>query len=96
MSHQYAAGVLTEHVKMEVTAGISEQEAASVRVTAADAARAVARQEMDLLSGLQATPPSEALRHWCNTSAKHFIVEIIHNHAEKRAEFEVLLNKAKR
>ena len=57
MSHQYAAGVLTEHVKMEVTAGISEQEAASVRVTAADAARAVARQEMDLLSGLQATPP---------------------------------------
>ena len=91
-----SVSAFAEQVKMEVTAGISEQETASIRVTAADAAGAVARQEIDLLRGQQRTPSPEALRHWCNTSAKHFIVEIMHNHTEKRAEFEILLNKAKR
>lgn len=42
-------GVYAQHVKKEVTIDIPEDEAAKVRIIAADTAREIARQELQLL-----------------------------------------------
>lgn len=85
-----------EHVKQELATGLAESEAGEVRVTAADAARNVARQEMQLLGGQKSGVPASALKSWCERSAKHFITEIMAKHREKHGEFERLMEAAKR
>lgn len=85
-----------EHVKKEVTIDLPESEAGQVRVTAADTARNVARYEMKLLGGQRSGVPAEALKRWCDRSAKHFILEIIRKHQEKHDEFDRLVEAAKR
>lgn len=84
-----------EHVKQEVTTDLPESEASEVRVTAADAARNVARHEMQLLGAKDGRVPDEALKKWCDRSAKQFITEIMAKHREKHTEFERLVNAAK-
>lgn len=86
----------SEHVKVEVTAGLSEPIAAEVRVKAADAARLVVRGEIDLLRGNQAKVPPEALQRWCERSVKPFIFEVTSKHQEKHGEIERLLESAKK
>lgn len=85
-----------DHVKNEITSDLLEREAESVRIAAADAARNVARYEMQLLGGDNSGVPAEPLKRWCDRSAKHFIVEIINKHREKHEEFEKLMAAAKR
>ena len=85
-----------EHVKQEIATGLPESEAGEVRVTAADAARNVARQEMQLLGGQNSGVPAAELKSWCERSAKHFITEIMTKHREKHEEFEKLMEAAKR
>ena len=84
-----------EHVKQEVTTDLPELEAGEVRITAADAARNVTRHEMQLLGAKNGGVPAEALKRWCDRSAKHFITEIMAKHQEKHEEFERLVNAAK-
>jgi hypothetical protein len=84
-----------EHVKGEVTIGLPESEAATVRVTAADTAQNVARREMQLLGGQPSGVPAQALKQWCDRSAKHFILEILSKHQEKHEEFDRLVKTAK-
>ena len=83
-----------EHVKKVVTIDLPESEAEVVRVTAADTALHVARQELRLL-GRQSVP-ADALRKWCDRSAKHFIIEILSKHQERHDEFDRLVDGAKR
>lgn len=87
--------VFAEHVKKEVTIDLPESEAANVRVTAADTARNVARYEMQLLGGQRSGVPAEALKRWCDRSAKHFILDIMRKHQEKHEEFDRLVEAAK-
>ena len=89
-------GAFAEHVKKEVTFGLPESEAVKVRVTAADAARNVAREEMQLLGGQNSSVPTEALKRWCERSAKYFISNIMSKHREKHEEFDRLVEAAKR
>lgn len=89
--------VFAEHVKREITIELPESEAANVRVTAADTARTIARDEMRLLGGQPSSGvPAEALKRWCDRSAKHFILEIMRKHQEKHNEFDRLVEAAKR
>jgi len=90
-----SVSAFAEHVKNEVTADLAETDAATVRITAADTARQVARHELDLLRGDQSEVPADALRRWCDRSVKHYIFEITSKHQEKHQEFEILLEKAK-
>ena len=89
-------GAFAEHVKKEVTVDLPEPEAGEVRVTAADTARHVARQELQLLRGQKPDVPAEALKNWCDRSAKYFIIEIMNKHQEKHDEFDRLMEAAKR
>lgn len=88
-------GAFAEHVKNEVTLGLSASDAGKVRVMAADTARSVARHEMQLLGGQNSDVPAEALKRWCGRSAKHFIVEMMTRHRARHKEFEKLMETAK-
>jgi hypothetical protein len=90
-----SVGAFAEHVKKEATFGLPESDAANVRVAAADTARLVARQELQLLRGPKPDVPAEALKRWCDRSAKHFILEIMSKHREKHDEFDRLGEAAK-
>ncbi len=89
-------GAFAEETKKRVTAGLPQDEADKVRVTAADTARQVARHELQLLSQQPAGGPPVSMKTWCDRSAKPFIVEAMRRHAEKRQEFEKQLDDAKR
>ena len=85
----------SEHVKKEVTIDLPESEAMKVLVIAADTARNVARYEMQLIGGQRSGVPAEALKRWCDRSAKNFIHEIMMKHHEKHDEFDRLVEAAK-
>ena len=98
---QFLAGTVvvrdfTQHVKQEITVDLPEAEAAQVRVMAADAARDVARKEMESIRGENFNVPADALRQWCEGSAKQFILEIVRQHSQKHGQFEMLTAAAKR
>lgn len=61
-----SVGVYAQHVKKEVTIDIPEDEAAKVRIIAADTARQVARQELHLLIEQQTADPASSLKRWCD------------------------------
>ena len=91
-----SVSAFAEHVKAEVTAGISEAEAEKVRVMAANTARQVAHKELDGLRGRGGQPQPEAVSRWCTGSAKHFIVEIMRRHQVQHEEFLSMAEKGKR
>lgn len=91
-----SVGAYAQHVKKEVTIDIAEDEARKVRVTAADTARQVARQELRLLIVQQSADPKDVVKRWCDQSAKPFILAIMSKHQEKHQEFDVILENAKR
>lgn len=85
-----------QHVKKEVTIDIPEDESRKVRVTAAETARQVARQEIHLLTAQQATNPTDAVKRWCDRSAKPFILAVMRKHQENHQEYDGVLENAKR
>ena len=84
------------HVKKEVTADIPDEDAAQIRLTAANTARDVARQELALLAEQQSVDPRDSLHRWCERSAKPFILEIMKKHDEKHRQFDEIVERAKR
>lgn len=86
----------TEHVKHEITVDLPEEEAAQVRVMAADAARDVARRQMEAIRGEHFNVPPDALKKWCDESAKPFVLGTVQQHQEKHGEFDMLAAAAKR
>lgn len=91
-----SVAIYAQHVKKEVTIDIPEQDAAQVRLTAADTARQVARQELHILAVQRSVGPADALKRWCERSAKPFILEIMNKHDEKHRQFEEIVERAKR
>lgn len=91
-----SVGVYAQHVKKEVTIDIPEDEAARVRIIAADIAREIARQELHLLIEQQTANLAISLRNWCDRAAKPFILEIVSKHQEKHLEFDKIVEDAKR
>ena len=85
-----------QHVKKEVTIDVPEQDAAQVRLTAADVARQIARQELYILARQQVVDPTHSLNRWCERSAKPFILEIMTKHDEKHRQFDEIVERAKR
>jgi hypothetical protein len=91
-----AVTAFAEGVKQRVTASLSEADAQKVRITAADSAQQVARQELQLLNRQQASGVNGPIKAWCERSARSFILEVLRRHEEKRQEFDKLLDEAKR
>lgn len=85
-----------QHVKKEITIGIPEDVSQTVRVTAADTAREVARRELHLLTAQQAANHTDVVKRWCERSAKPFILAILRKHQENHREYDDILANAKR
>jgi hypothetical protein len=85
-----------DHVKTEVTVGLSEKEADEVRITAADTARNAVRNEMLFLGAQGPYVPTDTLVRWCERSAADVISGIMQSHAKKHEEFDRLTDDAKK
>lgn len=85
-----------EHVKKEVTIDLPESDAAKVRITAADTARNVVRQELRLAIGGQVVQSTAPIKRWCDGSVKQFITEVMRLHEQKHKEFESRVRDATR
>jgi len=85
-----------DHVKTEVTTGLSEKDAQEVRTLAANTAQHIARNEMQFLGAQGRYVPTDALARWCKQSAETIISEILQAHAKKHEEFDRLTDEAKK
>lgn len=84
-----------EHVKDEVIASLTNDEAIAVLKAAADDARLVARnkiRELAVLSDDAAT--IKAIRMWCDGPAKQFVLKFIELHDGRHAEIAELIRRA--
>lgn len=84
-----------EHVKREVTVDLPENDAAKVRLMAADTARDVARKELRSIIDQRTVNPVSEIDQWCDRSARPFILEIITKHEERHRDFDATLEGAK-
>ncbi|HZQ14103.1 MAG TPA: hypothetical protein VFB31_14960 [Pseudolabrys sp.] len=89
-------GTFAEHVKREVTVDMPEDEAAKIRITAADTAQQIARHELYAVIEKQTDDPARPLKRWCTRSVKPFIFEILIMHQEKHLVFDKIVANAKR
>ena len=85
-----------DHVKTEVTTGLSEKDAEEVGTSAANTAQTIARNEMQFLGAQGRYVPTAALARWCKQSAETIISEILQAHAKKHEEFDRLTDEAKK
>lgn len=85
-----------QHIKVEVTAGLSETETLSLLKSAADIAKAEALQSLRSLR--TEGPETETVRisRWCQTVVKPFVRRVIDTHDNHHAEIDQLLEKAKK
>src|SRR5262245_54908633 len=89
-------GTFVDHVKTEVTTGLSEKDAEEVRISAANTAQNIARNEMLFLGAQGTYVPTDTLARWCKQSAETIISEILQAHAKKHEEFDRLTDEAKK
>ncbi|HZS56778.1 MAG TPA: hypothetical protein VFA65_20395 [Bryobacteraceae bacterium] len=85
-----------DHVKAEVTMGMSENEAKEIRIVAANTARDEVLRNLNAAKPEKADTRLEELNNWCRSRAKPLILEIISVHQTKHAEFERKVVEAKR
>ncbi len=85
-----------DHVKTEVTTGLSENEAEKVRTIAANTAQNIARNEMLFLGAEGPYVPTDILVRWCEQSAETVISEILQAHAKNHERFDRLTDDAKK
>lgn len=85
-----------DHVKTEVTTGLSENEAEKVSTIASNTAQNIARNQMLFLGAEGPYVPTDTLVRWCEQSAVTVISEILQAHAKKHEEFDRLTDDAKK
>ena len=89
----------TTHLKAEVTASLNETETLSLLKSAADRAKAEARQALrSLRTEGPEGPEIETARitRWCQTVVKPLVRQVIDTHDTDHAQIDQLLEKAKK
>jgi len=85
----------SDKMKHEVTAGLSDDEAATVVLSAADIAIQAAR---DTLRKLNLDAPGLSagrLNQWCATAAKPYVLNVVTRDQERHSTLLAILHKAK-
>lgn len=86
-----------EHVKDEAIDQLNTEEAATVLRLAADAARSVARAKLhELAQSGDDLSAAIAIKLWCDSEGKHFVLEFIRRHDRDHPTAEQFLENAKR
>jgi hypothetical protein len=85
-----------EHVKDEAIDGLSQDEAVAVLRSAADAARSESRRELYRLAQPgDDSATSLAIRDWCDSKAKKFVLDFIRQHDAEHLQTLEFLRRAK-
>lgn len=87
------------HIKVEVTAGLSEAETFSLVKSAADRAKSEALQALRSLRTEGTEGPeiqTARVTRWCQTVVKPLVRQVIDTHDNHHAEIDQLLEKAKK
>lgn len=88
--------IYADHVKVEVTSNLTEQEAFQVRKIAADVAKSITRNKFDNAAAKKDSSLGSAIASWCQEEAEPFIVKIVDTHQIKHREFDSIVERAKR
>ena len=79
------------HMKDEITAPMTREEATSILQSAAGAARAVSLGMIRPLSGGTRVEQIERMRRFCIDTARPLVKGIVDNHEQRHADFELIL-----
>lgn len=82
-----------EHVKDEVIESLSHEESVAVLTRAADAARAIAREELRRILPTYPTGRTDQIVNWCYSAAMRFVRAFIEHHDE---EHDAILQELER
>jgi hypothetical protein len=85
----------SEQLKREISSKLTEHDAATVVVVAANTALQAARDEMRKLSLAYPKLPAEALNRWCRDDARPLILKVIRADQRGHEEFLDLIRKAR-
>lgn len=88
-------GAFAQHLKIEITIGLTQREALDVMVAAADKARAVARKQLRDLAGADQSATDVSIRAWCDGDARLYILRVVAEHLKKHGTFSRLVSAAK-
>ena len=88
-------GAFAQHLKIEITMGLTQREALSVMLAAADTARAVARKHLRDLTGMDQAATAVSIRAWCDGDARLYIISVVAEHLKKHDTFSQLVRAAK-
>jgi hypothetical protein len=91
-----AVDVFSAQMKNDVTARLSEQEAATVVLVAANTALQAARRQMEKLSREYPKIDPGPLDQWCRDAARPYILEVMRKDQREHNAFERIINEAKR
>lgn len=84
-----------EHVKDETIDSLSPDEAVAVLKAAADAARSESKRELYRLAQPTDDATIRAIREWCDSKAKNFILDFIRQHESEHVKALEFLLRAK-
>lgn len=85
-----------EHLKIEITSGLTQTEAIEIMRVAAGTARSAAQDELrKLAGGKSATDANASIRAWCAEDAKSYIESVENSHYAKHVEFDRIITEAK-
>lgn len=84
------------HLEAEVTAGLTQAEAAEIVKVAADTARATSEKVLhELAAGKNANEINASIGDWCAKEGKPYIERVENDHYAKHAGFDQIVAKAK-
>ncbi|HEY8008964.1 MAG TPA: hypothetical protein VIE66_19760 [Methylocella sp.] len=86
----------SQHIKAEVTAGLTETETRSLLKSTADRAKGEAQQALRSLATEGTVVETARAKRWCQTVVKPLVRQVIDTHDNHHAEIDQLLEKAKR
>jgi hypothetical protein len=92
----HAVDIFADHVKFEITANLTQEEARSVVLAAANNARHVAREELRRLIPEYPALPADKLDPWCKAEAKSYILAVTKKHFDEHDQFLKIIEYAKR
>src|ERR1019366_2042574 len=86
---------LSEQEKREITDGLTDDDAKTVILVAANTALKAARDEMHKLSPEYPNLPAEPLYRWCHNDAQPYIMNVVRKNQKEHDEFLKNIENAK-
>lgn len=90
-----SVAAFAQHLKIEITTDLTQDEAMSVLITAANTARDAARKQLNELAAAKGSDLNTSIRMWCDASARAYVLAVVEDHAKKHNAFDDIVRKAK-